>query len=771
MEKINFDENWKFFYGDIENGFLPDFDDGFWRIVDLPHDFSIELPRRPDSPSRRDGGYFQTGIGWYRKRFFVPEEYKEKKVIIEFDGIYMNSHVWVNGFFVGERPNGYISFYYDITEYLKFGSENVIAVRVDNSKQPNSRWYSGSGIYRHVWLSIIERLHIDYRGIYITTPSVSKEKAEILIKILIENEEKKDFLIWLNFKIIDPYGNEVCEKKENLEINENKKIEISESFIIEKPYLWSAETPFIYKNIIEIGSDKKIFDRRETNFGIRSIEISGDGLKINGKVIKLKGACIHHDNGILGATSYDRAEERKVEILKRNGFNAVRTAHNPPSPSFLDACDKLGLYVIDEAFDVWKKPKLPFDYSNYFENWWKKDLEDMIYRDRNHPSIIIWSIGNEVVERNLPEGVEIAKNLISTVKKIDNTRPVTCAVCGFKGDWSEADGLFDLLDICGYNYQRDNYRKDHERKPERIIVATESFPLFAFDYWLDVLELPYVIGDFVWTGIDYLGEAGIGYARFEGDNLPENYSYPWHQANCGDIDICGFKRPQSFYRDILWKEEPQVYIFVHHPLSNGKYKDISGWGWYSVFQSWTWNGFEGKELVVDIYSNCDYVELFLNGNSLGIKEILKETKFIATYKVPYQKGNLKAIGYKDNKIVCEDNLFTADKPYKIILTPDREKISSKKGDLCYIVCEVVDKNGIINPEADNIIEFSIKGKGVIEAVGNSNPLSEESYRGNKRKVYLGKCLLIVKSTGSKGKIEITGKSDGLKSGKTIIYAE
>lgn len=767
----NFDEKWKFFYGDVKNANLPDFDDSKWRFIDIPHDFSIERPRKPDAPSGRDGGYFQTGAGWYRKKFKIPESYFDKKILIEFEGIYMNSEVWINGHSLGKRPNGYISFYYDLSPYLNYGKENLISVRVDNSKQPNSRWYSGSGIYRHVWLTKKEKVNISQWGIFITTPEVSEKFSKINIKTTVENsfEEKKSLV--LKSTVVNPYGKIAVEKESRITLNGKKKQTISQNIIVNSPLLWSCNTPFLYTLISTIFVNNVKVDETKTTFGIRSIYFSSkDGFVLNGKPMKLKGGCIHHDNGPLGSCAYDSAEERKIKLLKENGFNAIRTAHNPPSPYLLHACDKLGMFVIDEAFDVWQEHKLHQDYATYFNRWWKKDLKDIIYRDRNHPSIIIWSIGNEIPENSKKKGVKLAEKLAETVRKLDPTRPVTSAVQPVE-NWEKTDRFFSKLDICGYNYMRSQYRKDHQKHPDRIMVATESFPYEAFEYWSDVLELPYLIGDFVWTGFDYLGEAAIGYSSFKGAKIPPAFSYPWHQAYCGDIDICGFKRPQSYYRDILWNKDKKVFIFVHHPDSIGKKKEISKWGWPSVYESWTWNGYEGRKMKVDIYSNCEEVELFINKKSLGIKKITWKNRFIASYILPYTPGCLKAIGYIKGKKISEHKLFTAEKPCSIILKPETNRIKAKKGNLCFIRCKIVDKNGIINAEAKNLIEFKISGEGKIVAVGSSNPYGNQNYTDTKIKAFLGKCLLIVKSNGKKGKITITARSENLKSSKINIIAE
>lgn len=777
---IDFDGNWKFRPGDDGRASVPDFNDSSWRTLDLPHDFSIELPRVPDAPCKREGGYFQTGIAWYRKTFGLPKEWHGRlesrlgdKVVIEFDGIYMNSEVWLNGNYLGKRPFGYVSFHCDLTPYLEFGTEkNILAVKVDNSKQQNSRWYSGSGIYRHVRLTITDPVHIVHRGIYVTTPEISASTAKVCIRTVVENESGKPENVTLKTGIVDPAGNSVGAGKDNYEIAAGQKYEFSRNVNVDSPQLWSPDTPRLYRARVEIIVDKKMADVIETPFGIRSIHFDAQtGFTLNGKSLKLKGACVHHDNGPLGSASYDRAEERKIELLKANGYNAFRTSHNPPAPALLDACDRLGMVVIDEAFDVWRKCKLTEDYSKYFDEWWQQDLDSMLYRDRNHPCVVIWSIGNELVERGLPEGARIAKMLADHVRIVDPTRPITAAICGVEGNWRDTDGLFAELDIGGYNYQRGNYRPDHERLPDRIMVATESNPPEAFDYWMDVIDLPYVIGDFVWTGYDYLGEACLGNARFEGDGLPENNAFPWHQANCGDLDLCGFKRPQSYYRDILWDCGNKLYIAVHRPIPEGKKEEVNFWGWPDVRSSWTWPGYEGKEMKVDIYSGCEKVELLLNGKSIGSQATSRETRFMATFTVSYEPGELKAVGYAGGQKIAEYRVCTADEPALIRLTPDRNKIKAEQGDLSFVTVEVLDRNGLLQPNASNLIRFNIEGEGVITGAGNADPVSTENYYGNQRCAFRGRCLVVVKSTGKAGKIRLRADADGLKSAETVIQVK
>jgi beta-galactosidase len=475
----------------------------------------------------------------------------------------------------------------------------------------------------------------------------------------------------------------------------------------------------------------------------------------------------------MGAAAYDRSEERKVAVLKANGFNAVRCAHNPPSPAFLDACDRLGMLVIDEAFDCWREGKTPYDYHVAFEDWWKTDLNSMVLRDRNHPSVVMWSIGNEVHERNgKSNGAVWATSLADYIRLLDPTRPITAGVNG-GGDawpWEQTDAIFAALDVCGYNYQARHYRDDHERQPERVMYGSESTAEEAFDHWESVKALSYVVGDFVWTSLDYLGEAGIGRVHYDEELTAFLGDYPWHQANCGDLDLCGFKRPQSYYRDILWERGDPLYIAVHHPLPEGVEGEptTTYWGWPEVSASWTWPGREGETVTVDVYAAGDEVELFLNGASLGRQPAGPEQRHIASFEVPYEPGELKAVGYGQDDAVAACTLETTGAPAALRLTPDRETLAAKPGDLSFVTVEVVDAEGRRCPNAAHPIFFTVQGAGRLAAVGSGDPVSTERYRGNRRSAYQGRCLAVVKADGEPGAITLRAQADGLATACTTI---
>ncbi len=563
QRKVLIDEGWRFHRGNIANAEQAGFKDNSWRDIDLPHDWSIEnlpgtnSPFNPDAINGVSVGFTTGGIGWYRKTFTLPVNgtayrtgRQNKRISILFDGVYMNADVWINGVHLGNHPYGYTSFYYDITDKIKKGEKNIIAVQVKN-EGANSRWYAGSGINRHVWLIETNPIHVAQWGTYITTPEVSASSAKVNIQTKVKNEMGASATITLVNKIINAKGVEVARTSLKQNITANDEYDFNQNAIVKSPALWSNENPNLYKAITEVYVDGKPTDHVEIKFGIRKISFDAvNGFMLNNNPMKLKGGCFHIDNGPLGARSFDRAEIRRVALMKESGFNAIRCSHNPPAPAFLEACDSLGMLVIDEAFDCWTEGKNADDYHVYFQDWWQRDLQSMLLRDRNHPSIIMWSIGNEIPGMDRRSIADTAKILVDYVRSVDNTRPVTAAANGVS---DQKDAFFSALDVCGYNYAKDKYVSDHDRKPNRIIVSTESFALEQFDYWMDVLDHPWVIGDFIWTGFDYIGESSIGWPGYK--------NYPWNLAYCGDIDICGWKRPQSFYRDALWQKD-QLSIFV-----------------------------------------------------------------------------------------------------------------------------------------------------------------------------------------------------------------
>ncbi|HBF34487.1 TPA: glycoside hydrolase family 2, partial [Candidatus Sumerlaeota bacterium] len=519
-----FDSGWRFLRADVSGAEVPGFDDAAWRLLDVPHDWSIEdLPSTnsavasPFSATLSAGGvstgYAVGGTGWYRKHFTLAPSDSEKNVSVCFDGVYMNADVWLNGQHLGNHPYGYTSFVYDLTPYLKpVGQENVLAVQVKNIGK-NSRWYSGSGIYRHVRLAVTDPVHIPFWGVHVETPDVSKTTAKISVSTAVENGRDVDVAVRLRTRLVSPNGKTANSQESEVRVPAGKQLEFAQEFTVNKPVLWSLDTPALYRAEVELVESKKTLDRFATNFGIRTLRFSVEkGFELNGETVKLKGGCMHHDNGPLGSVTIDRAEERRVQLMKAYGFNAIRTSHNPPSPAFLDACDRYGVLVMDEAFDYWEEGKNPDDYGKNFNDWWQRDLAAMILRDRNHPSIIMWSIGNEIPQRGKERGYVIAKELRDETHRLNPSRPVTEAICALWDGrpWSATENAFSFLDIGGYNYQWQQYVPDHAKFPSRIMVGTESYPKDLYENWQAVLKNSWVLGDFVWTSWDYLGETGLG---------------------------------------------------------------------------------------------------------------------------------------------------------------------------------------------------------------------------------------------------------------------
>lgn len=773
--KQHFNDGWKFWLGDEATASTVGFDDASWRKLTLPHDWSIEHDFDVKYPSGNDGGYVMTGVGWYRKSFLVPSKMVGKRLSLYFEGVYMNSEVFVNGQSVGKRPYGYSSFAYDITPYIKVGEQNVVAVRVDNSKQRNCRWYTGAGIYRHVWLVTTEALHVAHWGTYITTPEVTKELAKVQVAVQVKNETEADKKAVVSVSL-QRKGVEVAKGSLPISVASLKENKAIIALDVKNPELWSPDTPSLYEAHVTVEADGQVMDRVSEAFGIRTFTYSAtDGFRLNGQPMLLNGGCAHHDNGVLGAKSFDAAEARKVRLMKEAGFNAVRTSHNLPSEAFLYECDRQGLLVIDESFDGWRDSKTPYDYSTEFDQWWQQDVDAMVLRDRNHPSIFCWSIGNEVIERKKLEVVTTAKKLADRIRLNDNTRPITSALAAWDADWEIYDPLAAQHDIVGYNYMIHKSESDHERVPERVMMQTESYPRDAFSNWTKVNDYPYIIGDFVWTSLDYLGEAGIGRFYYKGESEGEHYhrpQYPWHGAYCGDIDITGWRKPISHYRDLLYNANKKLHLAVKEP--NGYYGEIkeTQWSVWPTWESWNWPGHEGKTIEVEIYSRYPRVQLFLNGNLMGEQETTREQQFKAVYALNYEEGTLRAVGLDEAGNVQEERvLSTAGKPAKIRLTADKRQMKADGQDLIYVIAEVLDKEGRVMPIADNRLQFSIKGAGVIEATGSADLKDSESYSKASRKAWKGRAVAVVRSIGKTGKITLNVSSPGLTSTAIVLTAK
>ena len=790
----SFDEGWRFIKENPSGAEAPAFDDSKWRALDLPHDWSIEdLPNQikdsiigpfsKASIGKMGTGYTIGGTAWYRKNFTINKEDQNKTAYLMFDGVYMNSDVWVNGKHVGNHPYGYTSFYYDITAYLNpAGHANTIAVQVKNEGK-TARWYSGSGIYRHTWLTLVNPVHIGVWGVNVKTPVVSEKSAAINVLTTLVNSGKDNKNVIVKVEIIDPSGKVVGYAENKAAVLPDAKDDIELNISVNNPMLWSVENPKLYSAKVTVLENKNESDLTSTSFGIRTIKVDAiNGLTINGKTVKLKGGCFHHDHGPLGAASIDRAEERKMEIFKNAGYNAIRCSHNPPSPYLLHVCDSLGILVIDEIFDNWEKPKVsPDDYSKSFKEWWQKDLEQMILRDRNHPSVVMWSIGNEISEALDTAGIRIAKNLTGEVRRWDQTRAITegfndfAAMRGQKSRWDESHPHMELLDVVGYNYMYKRYEEDHIKYPNRVMVATEFMPLYALDNWKMVEKLPYVIGNFAWVVMDYLGEAGVGLSRLVPDvpakekQIGDGFGVffnrdPWPIFNDyqGDIDLIGNMKPRYSHQLVVWRKSP-VEMLIHRPIPAGMKEIVSPWGWPDELKSWSWSGHEKEKLQVHVYTRSKLVKLELNGKVIGEQAVDGENSITATFEVPYEPGTLVARCYDNGKETASQTIKTVGAAAAIRLTADRSVIRASRNDLAYIKTEVVDADGNVIPSADDVkVKFEISGQGKLAGVGNGSPTDLASFQQPERKTYMGVCLAIVRPETTPGKINIKATAEGLK---------
>ncbi len=724
---------------------------GKTQSVDLPHDWDIfEGPNAGKGATGTGGGWFEAGKGEYRKKFRVESlELRDKLVKLHFEGVYQKAEVYVNGQKAGQHHYGYTPFTVDVTPYLyKDKRENEVVVKVDNSEQPNCRWYSGSGIYRHVWLETMPTLHIAENGIFITTPEVNADKAQVQVDVTVQNESQAD----RNATVV------VGSAQLMVAVKAGESKTVSTTIFVKNPHLWSPESPTLYEAKVELKEAGTVIDNATAKYGIRSFSFDVEnGFMLNGKKVLINGACVHHDDGVLGAMAFDDAEIRKVRQMKEAGFNLIRTSHNPTTRAFLDACDSLGMLVIDEAFDGWRTQKNPYDYSTVIDSCYREDIRAMVQRDRNHPSVISWSIGNEVIERKDIRVVYTARQMKQAILEWDQTRPVTEALCAWDNDWEIYDPHAEVLDVVGYNYMIFKHASDHERDPKRIMWQTESYPRDAFKNWAVVNDFPYVVGDIVWTGLDYLGESAIGRYYYEGEKPGEHWfdgGFPeWHGAYCGDVDITGWRKPISHYREMLWNKDTPLYMAVKEP--NGYYGDIKTtmWSVWPTWESWTWPGWEGKPIEVEVYTKAPEVKLYLNDQLIDTKQVSRETEFKAVFTVPYKAGTLRAEA--DGKSVT---LKTAGEPARLRLTPDRTVMAADGQSLTFVTVEVIDKNGWVCPNTPIDCEAIVKGQGQLLAFASADLKDTEPYTSPHVKTWKGRALLVVRSTQQKGSVSVSIKS-------------
>ncbi len=762
------------------------------KLVDLPHDWDIyEGPNSGKGATGTGGGWFEAGKGEYRKTFAIdhlpltidhlpltidhlPLTIDHSLVKLHFEGVYQKAEVFVNGQKAGQHHYGYTPFTVDVTKFLyKDKRENEVVVKVDNSEQPNCRWYSGSGIYRHVWLETMPALHIAENGVFVTTPDVSANKATVKVEVTVQNEGNND-----QQGIVEVEGQQ---QKVSLKAGESKAVTFT--YTINNPKLWSPESPYLYTTEVSLStplSAQRGAGGESVKFGIRSFSFDAEnGFVLNGKKVLINGACVHHDDGVLGAMAFDDAEIRKVRQMKEAGFNLIRTSHNPTTRAFLDACDSIGMLVIDEAFDGWRTQKNPYDYSTVIDSCFREDIHAMVLRDRNHPSIISWSIGNEVIERKDIRVVYTARQMKKAIHEYDTTRPVTEALCAWDRDWEIYDPHAEVLDVVGYNYMIFKHASDHQRDPKRVIWQTESYPRDAFRNWAVVNDFPYVVGDIVWTGLDYLGESGIGRNYYKGEREGESWieggQPEWHGAPCGDVDITGWRKPISHYREMLWKEAydgefPSVlYLAVKEP--NGYYGDIKTtmWSVWPTWESWNWPGWEGKPIEVEVYTKAPEVKLYLNDKLIGIKKVNRDTEYKAIFTVNYEPGTLRAevstpLPHREG---LGESLCTAGEPARLRLTPDRTVMAADGQSLTYVTVEVVDKNGYVCPNATIDCEATVKGQGTLLAFASADLKDTEPYTSPRVKTWKGRALLVVRSTQKKGSVNVSIKSSLPKASLTL----
>ncbi len=798
MDRLLFDRDWE--YTTEVGSFLRP--PSGWQPADLPHDVAASRPRAHANPTGPAGGYAWSGQVVYRKVLSLAADWRERQVVLEFEGVYMNATVSVNGNIAAHHPCGYTSFLVDITRFLRPGGQNEITVAVNNDAQPNSRWYSGTGIYRHVWLRVGEGVHIAPWGVCVTTPKVDGTTSAVSATTEMANVTAAAAEAILHTTVLDASGAVVAACETQASVAAGSVEVVTHELSVTDPTLWSLDEPYLYTLISEVAVAGEVVDKETTTFGIRSISVDAKGgFRLNGETVKLRGGCVHHDHGLLGAASHDRAEERKVELLKASGFNAIRSAHNPPAPALLDACDRLGMLVIDESFDCWRMGKNPHDYHLYFEDWWQRDTESMVRRDRNHPSVVMWSIGNEVPERTgASDGYEWCRRQAESVRSLDDTRPVTAAlatlfeedVAGHAAGEEFPEGMFESqncapsasdddrwgtltapfmesLDVAGYNYINNRYEYDQEHFPDRVIYGSETHPYRAYESWVDTARLTNVIGDFVWTAIDYRGEAGVGGVSFGESARPffAQDQWPHHLASCGDLDICGFKRPQSYFRDILWGVRTDPYIGVLDPRHHGERISFSPWGWEPVSDTWTFPGQEGKPTRVEVYSADEEVELVLNGASLGRKQAGPTQKNRAVFEVVYQPGTLVAVGLTGGVEAGRSTLVTTGEPAALRLTPDRTEMQAGGEDLCYLTVEVVDEAGLLVRYAGVEVRIEVTGHGELIALGSADPRAD-SLPGEPCRVFEGRALAIVRSGVTEGEVRIVAASPALAGAETRV---
>jgi len=773
-EEQSLSRDWLFSPGDARGAEAPLLDDHGWKTVTVPHDWSImdrpggAAPFDPHATAGQDSGYLPGGIGWYRRHLTLDAASARKITRLKFEAIYMDATIWLNGTQVAEHHFGYTAFTVDLTGKLRPG-DNVIAVRV-NHADPSSRWYAGSGIIRPVTLQTLDCVHIEPDSVFVTTPLATPTAGTVAIRATAGNCASRPQSVELVSKVVAANGTVVAQTSQRRTVAAHASGDWNQSLAIPRPALWSLDAPNLYTLVQETRVNGAVTDQRRTRFGMRTITVdSTNGLRVNGKKVVLRGGNIHHDNYMLGAAGFPDADARKVALMKAAGYNAIRNAHNPASQATLDAADKIGMLVIDEAFDSWNTSKRAQDYSRFFASDWPQDIESLVVSGRNHPSVLFWSIGNEIPETGTPAGVETGRTLAARVRALDPTRLVTQAV---NSGPPQSDAQFAPLDIAAYNYQPHLFAGDHKKFPQRVMLTSESLSKDAFDYWRPVETMPWVIGDFVWTAVDYIGESGIGWMGYSQD-WQKLAPYPWHLAYCGEIDATGRKRPAAYYRETVWKTgiDP-ISAFVRQPDGTEDLPDRHlfpitpphlDWSLDDVHPSWSWPGQEGKPLQVMVYSELPEVELFLNGASVGRKAVGLDGQYKTVFTVPYAPGRLTAVGYRNGHEAARWELRTAGPPARARVTADRNRLTANGEDLAYVAVELLDAAGvpIYAQSGDRRVTVRVIGAAELAGVGNGDPRDASSFQSGVRTTFHGRVVAAVRAGTHAGPVAIEVAVDGL----------
>jgi beta-galactosidase len=756
----SFDDGWRFFKGDAPGADVAGFDDSKWRMVDVPHDWSIEGPFAATNPTGGAGGFLPAGIGWYRKHFSLPKKYAGRRIFVEFDGVMANSEVWINGVQCGKRPYGYVSFGYELTKDLRIGSgkTNVLAVRADNSGQPASRWYTGAGIYRHVRLVATDPVHFIKWGTYVITSRSTEAQATVRMQGTIVNQSEKPHEVALQITITSPQGKSAVTARTKPQlIAAGRTVDFQEELVIPNPSLWQLDCPDLYRAHLEIRSAKTVLDDETIPFGIRDARFLPEtGFWLNGKNIKIKGVCLHHDGSAFGAAVPLHIWKRRLEQLRALGVNAIRTAHNPPAPEFLDLCDAMGFLVMDELFDCWTVAKTPFDYHLYFNDWSLIDVRDTVLRDRNHPSIILYSAGNEIHDTPQSElAKRILTGLVEVFHRFDPSRPVTQGLFRPNVSHDYDNGLADLLDVVGTNYRDLELLAAWEAKPARKIIGTEQRHELAT--WLAARDHAQHAGQFLWSGIDYLGES---------------FKWPIIAAGSGLLDRTGAVKPMAYERQSWWSDKPVVHVVRRinpaqiAPADPGFQPLVL---LQSQFADWTPANTGVHEETVEAYSNCQEVELLLNGKSLGGKPRNADDS-PRIWKIAWEPGTLKAIGRNRGAIIAEHELRTAGKSVKIVLAVDQTRLTPVWDDIALVTATIIDQNGIPVPTASDLVSFKITGPGTIAAVDSADNSSVEPFQASERRAYQGRCNAMIRASAVRGIITLSASAAGLAGASIAIEA-